>query len=93
LVIVIIHACPVLVNACDGGINHLHRRVITGSQRIHGPVPDASPPPPNEAIVTGRAGTIGFREVAPWRTRAQNPKDAIEHATVIYPPNAARLVG
>jgi hypothetical protein len=25
--------------------------------------------------------------------RAQNPKDAIEHATVIYPPNAAQLVG
>src|SRR5262249_5126677 len=32
-------------------------------------------------------------QVAPWRTGAQSPKDAIEHATVIYPPNAARLVG
>src|SRR5271169_118555 len=93
LVIVVGHACPVLVHTDDGGINHLHRRVMTGSQRIHDPVPDASPPPPNEAIVTGGTGTVAFREVAPWRTRAQNPKDAIEHATVIYPPNAARPIG
>ncbi len=47
---------------------------------------------PNEAIVTSGAGTIGRWQVAPWRTRAEDPKDAIEHATVIYPPNAARLV-
>jgi hypothetical protein len=38
----------VLVHAHDGGIDHLHRRVVTGSQRIHDLVPDASPPPPNE---------------------------------------------
>ena len=54
--------------------------------------PDAGLPPPNEAIATGGAGTIGRWQDAPWRTRAQNPKDAIEHATAIYPPNAARLV-
>jgi uncharacterized caspase-like protein len=33
-----------------------------------GLVPDASPPPTNEAIVTCGAGTIGLRQVAPWRT-------------------------
>src|SRR5271169_3855614 len=70
LEIVVRHACPVLVYADDGGINHLHRRVMTGSKRIHDPVPNASPPPPNEAIVTGGTGTVAFREVAPWRTRA-----------------------
>ena len=93
MVIVVRDTGSVLVHAHDGGIDHLHRCVVTGSQRIHDLVPDASPPPSNEAIVTGGAGTIGFRQVAPWRTGAQNPKDAIEHATVIYPPNAARLVG
>jgi hypothetical protein len=78
LVLVIVgHACPVLVHTDHGGVNPLHRRVMTGSQRSHDPVLDASPPPPNEENVTGRAGTVGFREVAPWRTRAQNPKDAI----------------
>ena len=83
----------VLVHAHDGGIDHLHRRVVTGSQRIQNLVPDASPPPSSETIVTGGAGTIGFRQVAPWRTGSQNPKDAIEHATVIYAPNATRFVG
>jgi hypothetical protein len=41
LVVVVGHACPVLVHADDGGINHLHCRVMTGRQRIHDPVPDA----------------------------------------------------
>ena len=71
LQIVVRHACPVLVHPDNGGINHLHRRVVTGSKRIHDAVPDASPLPPNEAIVKSGAGTIGFREVAPWRTRAR----------------------
>jgi len=31
----------VLVYAHDRGINHLHRRVMTGSQRIRDPVPAA----------------------------------------------------
>src|SRR5262245_34636178 len=65
---------------------------MTGRQRIHDPVPDASPPPPNEAIVTSGAGTVVLRQVAPRGTRTQDPKDAIEHATIIYAPNAARLV-
>ena len=46
----------------------------------------------HEAIVTSGAGTIGCWQVAPWRTRTQDPKDAIEHATVIYTPNATRFV-
>lgn len=70
-----------LMHPDDGGINHLNRRVMTGSKRIHDLVPDASLPPPNEAIVTGGVRTIGRWQVPPWRTRAQNPKDAIEQAT------------
>ena len=68
LVIVVRDAGSVLVHAHDGGIDHLHRRVMTGGQRTHDLVPDASPPPTNEAVVTGGAGTIGLRQVAPWRT-------------------------
>jgi hypothetical protein len=69
-----------------------HRRMMVGGQRFHDLVPDTSPPPTNEAIVTSGAGTICLWQIAPWRTRTQNPKDAIEHATVIYTPNTARLV-
>jgi len=68
LVIVVRDTGSVLMHAHDGGIDHLHRRVVTGSLRFHDLVPDASPPPPNEAIVTGGAGTIGLWQVAPWRT-------------------------
>jgi hypothetical protein len=56
---------------------------MTGSLCIHDAIPDASPPPPNEAIVTSGAGTVLLRQAAPWRTGTQHPKDAIEHATVI----------
>jgi hypothetical protein len=65
----------VLVHSDYGGVNHLRRRIRTGGKRIQDLVPDASPPPPNEAIVTSGAGTIGFRQVAPWRTRAEDPKE------------------
>jgi len=68
LEIVVRDAGSVLVHAHDGGVDHLHRRVVTGGQRIHDLVPDASPPPTNETVVTGGARTIGLRQVAPWRT-------------------------
>ena len=31
--------------------------------------------------------------MAPESTREQDPNDAAEHAAVIYPPDAARLIG
>ena len=68
LMIVVRDTGSMLVHAHNGGINDRYRRVVTGSKRIHNPVPDASLPPPNETIVTGGAGTISFWQVAPWRT-------------------------
>jgi hypothetical protein len=61
-------------------------------QRIHDLVPDSRPPPANEAIITSGAGTKGRWQVAPGRTRTEDPKDATEHATIIYTPNATRFV-
>jgi hypothetical protein len=61
LVIVVRDTRSVLVRAYDRSIDHLHCRIMTSGQRIHDVVPDASPPPPHEAIVTGGAGTIGLR--------------------------------
>jgi hypothetical protein len=68
LEIVVRDTRSVLVHAHDGGIDHLHRRIMTGGQCIHDPVPNASPPPPHEAIVTSGAGTIGLGQVALWST-------------------------
>jgi hypothetical protein len=51
LVVIVRNAGSVLMHAHDGCIDHLHRRVMTGGQRIHDPIPDASLPPTNEAVV------------------------------------------
>jgi len=56
---------PVLVHAHDSRIYHLQRRIMSGRQRIHDPVPDASPSPANEAIVASRMGAIALRQIAP----------------------------
>jgi hypothetical protein len=66
--IVVRDAGSVLVHAHDGGIDHLHRRIMTGGQRIDDLVPDASLPPAHEAMVTSGAGTIGLWQVAPRHT-------------------------
>jgi hypothetical protein len=66
--IVVRDAGSVLVHAHNRGIDHLHRRIMTDGQRIQDLIPDASPPPPNEAIVASGAGTISCRQVASWRT-------------------------
>src|SRR3954465_14001085 len=55
-------------------------------------VPHASPAPANKAIVAGGVWAEVVRQIAPWRTRTQDPEDAIEHAAVVYTRNAARLV-
>jgi hypothetical protein len=68
LLIVVRDAGCVLMHAHDGGIDHLHRRIMTGGQCIHDLVPDASPPPAHEPIVTGGTGTIGIGQIAPGRT-------------------------
>jgi hypothetical protein len=48
----------------------MHRRIMTGGQRIHDPVPYASLPPTNEAIIASGAGTKGLRQIAPGSTGA-----------------------
>jgi len=45
LVIVVRDTRSVLVHAHNGGIDHLHRRVMTGGQRIHDLVPHAASAP------------------------------------------------
>jgi len=54
--------------------------------------PRARPSPTNEAIVAGGVRTEVVRQIAPWRSRSQDPEDAIEDATIIHPRHAARLV-
>ena len=80
------------VHAHDRRIDHLNRRIMSGGQRIHDPVPDACPPPADEAIVASRGRSIALRQIAPRCARSQDPEDAIEDTPVVYAGNAARFV-
>ena len=80
------------MHAHDGRVDHLHRRVMSGGQRLHDPVPDTCPPPANEAIVASGVRAKALRQIAPRRTRSQDPEYAVEDTTVIDAGNAAWLV-
>jgi hypothetical protein len=86
------NAGSVLVHAHDGGINHLHGRIMACGQCVHKLVPHASPTPANKSIVASGVGTKVAGKIAPRRARTQDPKDAVEHAAVICTLHAARLV-
>jgi hypothetical protein len=64
LAIIVRDTNSVLVRLHDRGIDHLYCRVMTGGQRVHEVVPQASPSSTNEAIVTSGAGTIGLWQIA-----------------------------
>jgi limonene-1,2-epoxide hydrolase len=66
LLIIASDAGSVLMHSHDGRIDHLHRRIMHCGQCIHDLVPDPSPSPANEAIVTSRIGTKRLRQIAPW---------------------------
>ena len=43
-------------------------------------------------VVAGRAGTVALRNVGPWRSRSETPKDAVQNLAVINPGHAANLI-
>jgi len=61
-------------------------------QRVHNLGPDPRSSPANEPIVAGCVWAEVVWQIAPWRPRPQDPKDAIEDTPVIHPWHAARLV-
>jgi hypothetical protein len=75
--IVVRDAGSVLVHPHDRRVDHLHRRIMTGDQRIHDLVPNASPPPTNEAIIAGRAGDHRSPADRAKERRSATPKDAV----------------
>jgi hypothetical protein len=85
---------PSLGPACadDGRIDHLHGCIMACGQRIHKLVPHAKPAPANKEIEAGGVAAEIVRQIALRRARTQDPKDAVEHAAVIYTRHAARLV-
>jgi hypothetical protein len=93
LSLVTFDACSVLMDADNGGVDHLDRRFMGSCKCIYDPAPDPSPSPANEAVVAGGVRTKRFRQIAPGCSRSQDPENAVEDATVVYPTNATGLVG
>ena len=86
------NASRVLVHAHNGRVDHLHGRVMSRSERVHDPAPDASPSPANETIVAGRIWTEAVWQIAPRCAGSQNPKDAVQNTSVVHTRHAARLI-
>jgi hypothetical protein len=59
-------------------VDHLNRCVVRCGQRAHDSAPDASSPPPDEAIIGGSMRLQASAQVAPRCARAQDAEDAIE---------------
>lgn len=76
------------MNPNNRTIDHLHIAVVGLGNRVHQPVPYPGLAPSIEAIVGGGVGAIAARQIAPWRSRTQNPKDAVHDAAVILAPRA-----
>ena len=80
------------MHANNGSIDHLDSGIMGSGNRIYDAAPDPSPPPPDETVIASGVRTIRFRQITPGCSRSQDPEDAIEDTTVVYPRNAARLV-
>lgn len=81
------------MGANGGAVYHLDVAVMGDGNCIHHPVPHARLSPSHEAVVAGGARAIAVGQVAPWRSRSQNPEDAVQHAAVIDTRHTSRLVG
>jgi len=80
------------MNPHAGAVDHLDIAIVSLSQRVHNPVPDAGLGPATEAVVAGRLRPVPLRQIRPGRARAQHPEYPVEHAPVVHPRHPARLV-
>jgi hypothetical protein len=81
------------MHADDRCVDLLHSSVMSAGERAHDLGPDARSSPANEAIVASGVWAELLRQVAPWRSRSQDPENAVEDAMVIHPWHAARGIG
>jgi hypothetical protein len=81
-----------LMHADNRGVDHLDSRIVGSSKSIYDAAPDTSSPPTDEAVVACGVRTKRLGQITPWCSGSQDPEDAIEDTTVVYPRNATRLV-
>jgi hypothetical protein len=81
-----------LMHADNGGVDHLDSGIMGTGKRVYDAAPDTSPPPANESVVASCVWAERLRQITPGCSRSQDPEDAIEDTTVVYPRNSTRLV-
>lgn len=82
-----------LLMRTDGSaVDHLNVTVVRGGNSVHHPIPNTRLPPSHEAAVARRARTIALRQVAPRRSRAQHPENAVQHAPIIDARHASGFI-
>src|SRR5690348_13773073 len=65
--------------------NHLTDRVRARLGMRQNPLPDPVASPAVEPVGAGLPGTIALRQVAPGRSGAQLPQDAVDHDAMLPP--------
>jgi len=81
-----------LMHAHNGSVDHLDSGIMGSGECVYDAAPDTSPPPADESVVAGGVWAERLRQVAPWRSRSQDPEDSVENSSVIHPWPAARFV-
>jgi hypothetical protein len=82
-----------LMHADYGGVDHLDSGIVGRGKCVYDEAPDTSSPPADEAVVARGVWAKRLGQITPGCSRSQDPEDAIEDTTVVYPRNATRLVG
>lgn len=81
------------MGADGSAVDHLDVAIVRGGNGVHHPIPDTRLSPAHEAVVAGSARAIALRQVAPRRTRTQNPEDTVQHSPIIDAWDTSRFVG
>ena len=76
----------------NGGVDHLDSGIVGSGKCVYDAAPDTSPPPADETVIAGRVRAKMIRQIAPRCPGSQDPEDAVEDTSVVYPRNATRLV-
>src|SRR5436190_21832293 len=85
-------AGSMLMDADNGGVDHLDSGIMGSGKCVYDAAPDTSPPPADEAVIAGRVRAKMIRQIAPRCPGSQDPEDAVEDTSVVYPRNATRFV-
>src|SRR5215470_10121345 len=70
-------AGSMLMDADNGGVDHLDSGIMGSGKCVYDAAPDTSPPPADEPVVASGVWAKRHRQITPRCSRSQGPEDAI----------------